>query len=134
MDSFVETDDVVRRNLDRKEKVHHIRYRVDASVPDPMMMAPRSRSPLRGSSPLREVMDHEIRSRSPYAHYVHHPPSLLAHHPVGGPGPIRREYSPTRKENMPMYSHLGMSSYVPGGTGRVGSPPKQVNPADGFKK
>jgi len=32
LDSFVETDDIVRRNLDRKEKVNEIRGKVDAAV------------------------------------------------------------------------------------------------------
>jgi len=32
LDSFVETDDIVRRNLDRKEKVDEIRYKVDSAI------------------------------------------------------------------------------------------------------
>jgi len=32
LDSFVETDDIVRRNLDRKEKVHEIRTKVDFAI------------------------------------------------------------------------------------------------------
>lgn len=120
MDSFVETDDIVRRNLDRKEKVTEIRHRVDiggyAAGPGGVMVT-RSRSPIRGGSPLREVLEHEVRSRSPYAHYVPHPPPMM-HHSVavsggpihGGPGPLRRDFSPARKENM--------SSYGPGDYGK----------------
>lgn len=68
----------------------------------PVMAAARSRSPLRGGSPLRDALEHELRSRSPYAHYVpHHPPPMMAHHAVAsgmaGPGgPLMREYSPAR--------------------------------------
>jgi hypothetical protein len=32
LDSFVETDDIVRRNLDRKEKVAEIRQKVDSAI------------------------------------------------------------------------------------------------------
>ena len=32
LDSFVETDDIVRRNLDRKTKVDEIRYKVDSAI------------------------------------------------------------------------------------------------------
>jgi hypothetical protein len=32
LDSFVETDDIVRRNLDRKAKVDDIRYKVDTAI------------------------------------------------------------------------------------------------------
>jgi len=32
LDSFVETDDIVRRNLDRKAKVDEIRYKVGAAI------------------------------------------------------------------------------------------------------
>ena len=32
LDSFVETDDIVRRNLDRKTKVDEIRYKVDHAI------------------------------------------------------------------------------------------------------
>ena len=32
LDSFVETDDIVRRNLDRKEKVQQIRTKVDHAI------------------------------------------------------------------------------------------------------
>lgn len=136
MDSFVETDDIVRRNLDRKEKVTQIRHRVDTVVVDqPGVVVTRSRSPLRGGSPLREVLEHEVRSRSPYAHYVPHhpPPTMVAHHPLGGPGVIRRDYSPARKENLSAYSHAAKSSLAPGGTGRAGSPLRDVIGPDGPK-
>ena len=32
LDSFVETDDIVRRNLDRKQKVEEIRYKVGSAI------------------------------------------------------------------------------------------------------
>jgi hypothetical protein len=32
LDSFVETDDIVRRNLDRKQKVDEIRSKVDTAI------------------------------------------------------------------------------------------------------
>jgi len=32
LDSFVETDDIVRRNLDRKAKVDDIRFKVDTAI------------------------------------------------------------------------------------------------------
>lgn len=32
LDSFVETDDIVRRNLDRKQKVEEIRYKVGTAI------------------------------------------------------------------------------------------------------
>ena len=32
LDSFFETDDIVRRNLDRKTKVDEIRYKVDNAI------------------------------------------------------------------------------------------------------
>ena len=32
LDSFVETDDIVRRNLDRKQKVDEIRSKVDGAI------------------------------------------------------------------------------------------------------
>lgn len=34
LDSFVETDDIVRRNLDRKQKVEEIRHKVDGAIND----------------------------------------------------------------------------------------------------
>lgn len=121
----METDDIVRRNLDRKEKVTEIRYRVDTTGHGPGMVMTRSRSPIRGGSPLREVMEHEVRSRSPYAHYVPHPPPMMAHHSVGGPGPLRRDFSPARKENPMSYSNMGKSSYAMAGTGRQGGSPQR---------
>ena len=129
LDSFVETDDIVRRNLDRKEKVTQIRSRADAGY-----VETRSRSPLRGGSPLRDAYEHEARSRSPYAHYVHHPPPMMSYQPptgyAGGPGPLRRDFSPARKENIGSYNPIGKSSLAPGGTGRGGSPMRDRNGAD----
>lgn len=138
LDSFVETDDIVRRNLDRKEKVSQIRYKVDHAVHDSSVMVARSRSPLRAGSPLREVVEHEVRSRSPYAHYVHPPPMIERVHPpagmgMGGPLPLRRDYSPARKENISAYSYAGKASLLGAGTGRAGSPQRD-QPGDGIKK
>jgi hypothetical protein len=54
LDSFVETDDIVRRNLDRKEKVNEIRTKVDyaihQSLGDYRKASPRksSNSPMNG--------------------------------------------------------------------------------------
>ena len=111
LDSFVETDDIVRRNLDRKEKVSQIRYNVDAVVHDSASMVVRSRSPVRHGPPFREVVEHEIRSRSPYGHPAYAkppgaypPPMGMSYGPppvgLGGPGPLRRDFSPARKENV----------------------------------
>ena len=112
LDSFVETDDIVRRNLDRKEKVSQIRYKVDAAVHESGAMIVRSRSPIRGGSPLRDAVEHEVRSRSPYAHYVQHPPPKVERvvpppmgMGMGGPGPLRRDFSPARKD--PYYGKPG---------------------------
>ena len=49
LDSFVETDDIVRRNLDRKEKVSEIRTKVDYAINQSMSAFPRgspNRSPI----------------------------------------------------------------------------------------
>lgn len=137
MDSFVETDDIVRRNLDRKEKVSQIRYKVDTAVHDTGAMIVRSRSPMRGGSPLREVVEHEVRSRSPYAHYMQPPPLIeRVHAPpmgMGGPMPLRRDYSPARKENMSSYSYVAKSSHAGVGTGRAGSPLREAGGEPGKK-
>mmetsp|Transcript_10060 Transcript_10060/g.16954 ORF Transcript_10060/g.16954 Transcript_10060/m.16954 type:complete len:197 (+) Transcript_10060:1848-2438(+) len=49
LDSFVETDDVVRRNLDRKQKVDEIRYKVDSAIQNSAgeVFQTNSRSPQR---------------------------------------------------------------------------------------
>ena len=52
LDSFVETDDVVRRNLDRKEKVQQIRQQVD-DVIQKSIVDLVSKSPRRARSPVK---------------------------------------------------------------------------------
>jgi predicted transglutaminase-like protease len=47
LDSFVETDDIVRRNLDRKEKVYQIRNKVDSAILESASIANRTRSPFK---------------------------------------------------------------------------------------
>lgn len=47
LDSFVETDDIVRRNLDRKEKVYQIRSKVDSAILESASIANRTRSPFK---------------------------------------------------------------------------------------
>ena len=49
LDSFVETDDIVRRNLDRKEKVDHLRYNVNSAIQESVNKVTRSRSPAKQS-------------------------------------------------------------------------------------
>jgi len=49
LDSFVETDDIVRRNLDRKTKVDEIRYKVDNAIQQSAHVVYKSRSPIRDS-------------------------------------------------------------------------------------
>jgi hypothetical protein len=63
LDSFVETDDVVRRNLDRKEKVDEIRYKVDAAISTSVAHVYKSKSPIRT----------EVHNKSPsYSQYAQH--------------------------------------------------------------
>ena len=50
LDSFVETDDIVRRNLDRKEKVYQIRSKVDNAILESASIAHRNRSPFKDMS------------------------------------------------------------------------------------
>jgi hypothetical protein len=49
LDGFIETDEIVKRNLDRKDKVSHIRSQVDEVIKRSMMEV-RSRSPIRGGT------------------------------------------------------------------------------------
>merc|ERR1711935_369396 len=109
LDSFVETDDIVRRNLDRKEKVYQIRSTIDTQAMGTGAIVHRSRSPMHGGSPFREEIVevvHEQRSRSPYAGVVHpYPPhheKFAVHNSFQGPPQhiVRRDFSPARKENM----------------------------------
>jgi len=118
LDSFVETDDIVRRNLDRKEKVYQIRSTIDTQAMGTGAIVHRSRSPIRGGSPFREeVVEviHDQRSRSPYAGMVHPYPPLhekfAVHNSFQGPPQhiVRRDFSPARKENMAQ----GYPQYVP---------------------
>lgn len=68
LDQFVETDDVVRRNLDRKEKVGLIREKVDHAIMTSSHIIHRSRSPLRSeySPSRRTVQVTETVHRSPF--------------------------------------------------------------------
>lgn len=68
LDQFVETDDVVRRNLDRKEKVGLIREKVDYAMHASTNVMHRSRSPMRCEySPSRRTMHvTETVHRSPF--------------------------------------------------------------------
>jgi hypothetical protein len=52
LDSFVETDDVVRRNLDRKDKVTQIRQQVDEVIHKSIIDL-QQRSPRRNRSPVK---------------------------------------------------------------------------------
>ena len=47
LESFVETDDIVRRNLDRKQKVDEIRQKVDYAIHSSIKhgQSPHSKSP-----------------------------------------------------------------------------------------
>jgi cell division septum initiation protein DivIVA len=45
LDSFVETDDIVRRNLDRKDKVNQIRNTVNSAINQSNSMVERARTP-----------------------------------------------------------------------------------------
>ena len=45
LDSFVETDDIVRRNLDRKAKVDDIRSKVDTAIQKSSEVIMRSTTP-----------------------------------------------------------------------------------------
>ena len=45
LDSFVETDDIVRRNLDRKEKVNNIRTSVNTALTQSNTMVQQARTP-----------------------------------------------------------------------------------------
>ena len=66
LDTFVETDDVVRRNLDRKLKVDEIRFKMDAAKrTSHEMIARHSPSPMRGGSPARVTVT-ETRGPSPF--------------------------------------------------------------------
>ena len=47
LDQFVETDDIVRRNLDRKDKVYQIRSKVDNAIHQSAHIVARQRSPAR---------------------------------------------------------------------------------------
>jgi hypothetical protein len=49
LDTFVETDDIVRRNLDRKEKVQHIRNNVNNALSASNTMVQQARTPQKQS-------------------------------------------------------------------------------------
>ena len=64
LDSFVETDDVVRRNLDRKDKVTQIRQQVDEVIHKSIIDL-QQRSPRRNRSPAK----YEVQQSSSYQVY-----------------------------------------------------------------
>lgn len=63
LDQFVETDDIVRRNLDRKDKVYQIRSKVDNAIHQSTHIVARQRSPVRE---IVEVTQVKERYKSPY--------------------------------------------------------------------
>ncbi len=66
LDQFVETDDIVRRNLDRKDHVHQIRSKVDTAISHSQnLIVPGAKSPYGEYSPARKVEIRETVSRSP---------------------------------------------------------------------
>ena len=91
LDTFVETDDVVRRNLDRKVKVDEIRYKMDAAMRTSHEMLTRH-SPVRGGSPTRVTVT-ETRGPSPFGagRTVTHSSTTY-----GGPGPLPPNHMPLR--------------------------------------
>lgn len=99
LDSFVETDDIVRRNLDRKTKVDEIRYKVDNAIDQSAHMVFKSRSPIRepaSRSFVPEMPPHELMMRGP-------PPRGASYHgppPMGVPHymPPPRDFSPARRQ------------------------------------
>ena len=48
LDGFIETDEIVKRNLDRKDKVQQIRQQVDDVIKRSMIEVRTSRSPICG--------------------------------------------------------------------------------------
>jgi hypothetical protein len=62
LDNFVETDEIVKRNLDRKDKVNLIRNKVDDVIK-------KSIVDLASKSPNKEARGHNLRSRSPTDRY-----------------------------------------------------------------
>lgn len=102
LDQFVETDDVVRRNLDRKLKVDEIRHKMDAAMHTSHALIERRHSPMRASPTRVEIT--ETRGRSPYERTVvstHYgtgpgplPPSGMPLRPTGPPAVNTRDYSP----------------------------------------
>jgi hypothetical protein len=57
LEKFIETDDVVRRTLNRKAKVEDIRHKVDEAILRSMVEVQNRRSPDRNQreSPLRKT-------------------------------------------------------------------------------
>lgn len=106
LDSFVETDDIVRRNLDRKTKVDEIRYKVDNAIQQSAHVVYKSRSPIRESVHKSQVYMQEapipsaFNARVPrgasfpldHGPPMHFEPGRVVHHYEP------REFSPARRQ------------------------------------
>jgi hypothetical protein len=57
LDGFIETDEIVKRNLDRKDKVQQIRQQVDDVIKRSMIDVRTSRSPIRGGQRTMQQYD-----------------------------------------------------------------------------
>ena len=94
LDQFVETDDAVRRNLDRKEKVFEIRHKVDHAIGHSQALIQRSYSPAK-------VV--EVRERSPWRDQVtvtrtsYGPTSSFPTRPYQSTTTNNRDFSPAKK-------------------------------------
>lgn len=100
LDSFVETDDIVRRNLDRKTKVDEIRFKVDNAIEQSAHVVYKSRSPIREARsqvyPGPPVQEFVMRGPPPRGASYHGPPPMgfeqrVVHHYEP------RDFSPARR-------------------------------------
>lgn len=100
LDQFVETDAVVRRNLDRKEKVGLIREKVDVAIHQSSALIAKSRSPMREYSPARVIHENFRPGHHMGPPPVHHPSAAFLAPPHGPPMATvtntvhHRDYSP----------------------------------------